>query len=113
MPAEITFPVTTIFEQAGTYTSDQNTEDVAASDVRSLLFGFWCTAATGTTGIDMSIGFLAPGGGYYELAGISNGVIGNSNILRVEGPIPDTLNVSIGLRGGTSATLTYWVIGQA
>lgn len=111
MPAEITFPITTIFNQSGTYTTGQNTTGVLAPDVRSLLCGLDITALTGSTGIDLSVGGQGPDGNYYELGRISN--LDGAGILRIAGPIPAVLNVGIGLNGASSVTLSYWVIGQA
>lgn len=111
MPAEITFPISTIFNQTGTYTSDQNTEDVAAPDVRSLLCGLDVDSVTGSTGVSLSVGGRGPDGNYYELGRINT--LDGAGVVRISGPIPAVINVGIGLNGASSATVNYWVIGQA
>lgn len=104
------YPVSTIFNQSGTYTSDQNTNDVPSGSVRKILFGVNVTALTGSTGVDVSVGGKSPDGNYYELGHISN--IDGAATVNVSGPIPEVLNIGLGLRGASSATVSYWIIGQ-
>lgn len=111
MSAVIGFPVKTVFSDSGTYTSDQNTIDVDASDVRKLMVGVNVSSLTGSSGVDVSVGGKGPDGNYYELGRISN--LDGAGIVRIEGPIPGEINVGLGLNGASSASLSYWVIGQA
>lgn len=64
----VTYPIKTIFNQSGTYTSDQNINGIDASDVRSLIWGISVGSVTGGSGgITISAGFQAPDGNYYEM----------------------------------------------
>lgn len=111
MSAEITFPITTILNESGTYTSDQNHPTLDGSNVRSLMAGVNVTALTGSTGVDLSIGGYGPDGVGYELGRISN--LDGNGIVRINGPIPATLSAYLALNGASSATVSFWLIGQA
>jgi hypothetical protein len=103
----IGFPIVTIFNQSGTYTSSQNVNGVACPDVHYLMVG----ASVGSGSITISIGALAPDGNYYQIFR-QTGITGEQTFTIPGPPIPNTLNVSWG-PDGASATTTIWLIGQA
>lgn len=111
MSAEITFPITTILNETGTYTSDQNFTGLDGSNVRSLMCGLDVTSLTGSAGLAVSIGGLGPDGNGYEIGRIDT--LDGAGIIRIQGPIPETLSAYVALNGATSATFSVWIIGQA
>lgn len=111
MSTVTTFPISTVFENSGTFTSDQNATNVDSLGARKLLIGLNVSALTGSAGVNLSVGGKAPDGNYYQIGDV--GPIDGAGVAVVEGPIPDVLNVGIGLNGASSATVSYWVIGQA
>ena len=112
MPAEIDFPLTTILNESGTFTSDQNYTDLDASDVRSLLVGLNVTSITGSSGVAVSVCGKGPDGNdQYELGRINT--LDGQGVVVINGPIPAVLRVIVGLNGASSATFAVWVIGQA
>lgn len=110
--ATIGFPISTIFNQSGTYSSDQNTNGVPSQGARKLLCGLSVGTVVGGTGaIDLSVGGLMPDGSYYQIGRLNNAT--GEQSFSIDGPIPETLNVGIGIHGASSASVSYWVIGQA
>lgn len=112
MPAEITFPISTILNQSGTFTSDQNFTDLGAYDVRSLLVGLNVTSITGSAGVAVSVCGKGPDGNdEYELGRINT--LDGQGIARIAGPIPTVLRAIVALNGASSATFSVWIIGQS
>lgn len=112
MSSNIGYPVVTVFNASGTYTSDQNMNGVDSKGVRKLIGGLSVGTVVGGTGaVDLAIGFLAPDGNYYTLGRLNNAT--GEQSFTIDGPIPETLNVGIAIHGATSASVSYWVMGQA
>lgn len=108
----LSFPVAIVFNTSGTYSSDQNTNGVSSQGARKLICGLSVGTVVGGTGaVDLAVGFLAPDGNYYTLGRLNNAT--GEQSFTIDGPIPETLNVGIGIHGATSATVSYWVMGQA
>lgn len=114
MPAVLNYPNKVIFNQSGTYTSDQNVTGIDASGVHSLIWGVSASGIIGGSGngIVVSIGFLAPDGHYYEMdrqTGISG-----EQWFPIDIPVvPETINIGWGLNGATSVEMSIWMLGQA
>jgi hypothetical protein len=113
MGACVSFPIKTILNESGTFTSNQTFGPLDASDVRSILLGFDLSSVSPTGYVSVQLSGLMPDGNYYNLQG-NTARIGLNLLAAVTGPIPSTLQCTVTLGGGaTSATLSVWAIGQA
>jgi hypothetical protein len=106
----------TIFNQSGTYTSDQNVLGIDTLGARTLIWGVDVQAETGGSGVNVTVGFLAPDGQYYQIF-LQTGITGaqwfaiDPATLPV---VPQIINIGWGINGGgTSVTMTIWMLGQS
>lgn len=106
--------VTLINQASNAYTADGNSGWLDASGFRNLLAGVDVTAVSGGNAISFYLEGEAPDGNWYLFASTNHSGTGQYMLAgdALEPMFPDTVRLRWALNGDTSATFSFWVIGQ-